>query len=103
MQHIVYDLILLFDIRNDTVFVLTRQKRQILQLPFFIFFVIFLRIDHLHQMTHTPGNDKLMIFNIAVISSGYTEHTRKILCHGRFLGYDQFFTHNSPLVLPKIQ
>ena len=48
-----------------------RQKRKVLQLPFFIFHIVGLWIDQSHQMSHTPGNDILLVFYVTVVASAH--------------------------------
>ena len=59
MNHI----ILLFYIRNNSIFVGLWKKRQILHLPFVVFLIIIPRIAHFYKMSYTPGND---VFTTAI-------------------------------------
>ena len=94
VQHFMYHIILPAHRWDHIIFVIPRQKRQILQPPFFIPLIILLRVHHLHQMPHAPGDDIPVVLYITVISSGYAENPRELLRNTRFLRDDQRFCHN---------
>ena len=63
------DVVLLFDIFDDAVFVFFGQEWQILQSPFLVADIILLRVDHLNQMTDAPCDDVCVVFYVTIVFS----------------------------------
>ena len=82
------DFKLLFNALNHLIFKFFRKKRKCLETPPLIFYVVCLRITHGNEMSHTPGYDCILRFNIAV-----RRPARNLKGCGKFSGHTRFFCY----------